>query len=61
MEVLFGIYCLTTFAVYCFDAKYIYGLFIGAYGIGMLTFGWLTLKEHFGLFVARAPCFVVPD
>jgi cellulose synthase/poly-beta-1,6-N-acetylglucosamine synthase-like glycosyltransferase len=55
IEVLLGLYCLLTFALYLQSAKYWFGIFMGAYGIGLLTFGLLTLKEQMALHFFPAP------
>ena len=49
VEILLGVYCLATFILYLHCARYWFGIFMGAYGIGLLTFGFLTIRDQFRL------------
>lgn len=43
IETVLGLYCTYTFVIYTQSNKFIFGFFIGAYAIGLLTFGINTL------------------
>ncbi len=45
-EVLLGLYCLVTFAIYLHAHRYLFGLFMGAYGMGLVSFGLLSLRDQ---------------
>lgn len=45
IEVLLGLYCFYTFIFYINSGKYLFGFFIGAYSVGLLTFGLASLKQ----------------
>jgi hypothetical protein len=47
VEVLLGLYCLYTFIFYLNSGKYLFGFFIAAYSVGLLTFGLASLKHCF--------------
>ena len=47
IELIAGIYCLFSLFVYFDSSKYIFGFFIAAYAVGLLSFGFLTLKGFF--------------
>jgi cellulose synthase/poly-beta-1,6-N-acetylglucosamine synthase-like glycosyltransferase len=42
-EVCLGLYCAYTFTFYFYAQQYFFGFFIGAYSVGLLTFGVRTL------------------
>jgi hypothetical protein len=50
-EIALGLYCLLALGAYTHAHKYIFGFFIAAYGVGLLSFGLMTLKT--GLFRVR--------
>jgi cellulose synthase/poly-beta-1,6-N-acetylglucosamine synthase-like glycosyltransferase len=43
-EIALGLYCLLALNAYTHAHKYVFGFFIAAYGVGLLTFGLMTLK-----------------
>ena len=51
IELVSGFYCLFSLFVYFHSAKYLFGFFIAAYAVGLLSFGFLTLKGESSVFV----------
>ena len=45
LEILLGLYCAYTFTFYFTAQQYFFGFFIGAYSVGLLTFGIRTLAS----------------
>lgn len=46
-EIALGLYCLLALHAYTHAHKYLFGFFIAAYGVGLLTFGALSLRVYF--------------
>lgn len=47
-EIALGLYCLLALNAYTHAHKYVFGFFIAAYGVGLLSFGLMTLKISLG-------------
>lgn len=46
VEIVLGIYCLMTFLYYLHSGKYIFGFFIGSYAVGLMTFGYVSIRQR---------------
>lgn len=46
VEMGLGLYCLATFFYYLYSGKYIFGFFIGSYAVGLMTFGYVSIRQR---------------
>lgn len=46
VEIGLGLYCLATFLFYLYSGKYIFGFFIGSYAVGLMTFGYVSIRQR---------------
>jgi len=46
VEMILGLYCLATFLYYLQSGKYIFGFFIGSYAAGLMTFGFVSIRQR---------------
>lgn len=51
VEIALGVYCVFSLNIYVHAHKYLFGFFLAAYGVGLLSFGIITLRN------VLAPCF----